>query len=250
MKKTNTLKIFLVLSILFCYVNTMNAQIRLVEVNPTTDTVKVHNYGGSTVDISSYWFCSLFSYIQLNNGGLTVTGSLNLAAGADVTISGFGLNDSDADLGLYINNSFSSFSSMLDFIQWGDAGNGRESVAANSMLDIWDAGTFLSGDGPYTYTGDGSGTDVKLAFWSNALSNEDFVINNFSMSPNPTSSMLSLKFPQIIDNGTLHIYNALGETIFNKTLSFNNFLEIDVSNFNQGLYLVKINNQTKRFVKR
>ena len=47
-----------------------NAQIRIVEVDPNTEAVTIHNFGGSTIDISSYQLCSLFSYGPLS--GMTI----------------------------------------------------------------------------------------------------------------------------------------------------------------------------------
>ena len=55
--------------------------------------------------------------------------------------SGFPLNNSVADLGLYETNTFGSASAMQDFVQWGSGGNGRESVAVGK--GIWTAGDFI-----------------------------------------------------------------------------------------------------------
>ncbi|TGV02714.1 T9SS type A sorting domain-containing protein [Flavivirga rizhaonensis] len=237
-------KILLALS--FLGILSLNAQIRIKMVDPSDNTVILRNYGGSTVDVSSYWFCNFPSYAQISgmaiNSGLT-----NLASGEEVSItSSINFGTADAEFGLYTTNSSGFTDDMIDYLQWGSASHQRESVA--NAAGIWVTGTFLSVSPPFEYTGTGSENGV--ANWGTTLSVNDFSVNSFSLSPNPSSSILSLKFPQVINDGTLSIYNVLGETILNKKLPLNNALEIDVSNFNQGLYLVKINNQVKRFIKR
>ena len=223
----------------------LNAQVRIKMVDPSNNTVTLHNYGGSTVDVSTYWFCNFPAYAQISAMSIN-SGSTNLSSGAEVNItSSINFSPTNSEFGLYTTNASSFTDDMIDYLQWGAASHQRESVAVSA--GIWTAGTFISASPPFEYTGNGSENGV--ANWGTVLGLEDFKINNFSMSPNPTSSFLSLKFPKIINSGTLNIYNILGENIFNRKISLNNFLEIDVSNFNQGLYLVKINNQTKRFVK-
>ena len=104
------------------------------------DRFEITNLGTSTVDISSWWVCSLLTYAQLNT--LTVEdGSLNLAPGASVIFSGFSLNDDEADLGVFNTNTFTSSDAIIDFVQWGNSGLGRESVAA--AAGIWTAGDFV-----------------------------------------------------------------------------------------------------------
>ncbi|AUP80822.1 T9SS type A sorting domain-containing protein [Flavivirga eckloniae] len=249
MKKTFTFKTLLILGILFCLPSLTNAQIRFVSIDPTTDTVTIKNFGASTVDISDYKLCIFPAYPKLNT--LTVnSGSLNLAANAEVTVvSSANLVDAGGEIGLYIDTfSFSEPANIRDYVQWISSGGTREVVAVGA--GIWTTGTTIPNttSPPYQYNGNGT-SENGASFWGTTLSVNDLTANNFSMSPNPASSFISLKFPQVIDSGSLDIYNVLGEHIFNEKLSLNSSLKIDVSNFNQGLYFVKINNQTKRFIK-
>ena len=141
--------------------------LRIVDVDPTTDVITVQNFGATTVDVSNHQFCSLFSYTTL--GSLTVdAGSLNLAPGATVTLSGFALTDAGADLGLYVPGAtFSNPDDMLDFIQWGSAGNGRESVAVTK--GIWTAGDYVDmttvWQPPFVYIG-ADCTENGVSFWT------------------------------------------------------------------------------------
>ena len=224
------------------------AQVRIVEVDPATERVKLHNYGGSTVDISSYWFCTLFAYGQLNS--MTVlSGSLNLAAGSDVEVtSSVALNNSAADLGLYSTPSFASSTAMQDFTQWGSGGNGRENVAVNK--GIWTAGTFINLPAPYEYTGDGAQNGVS--FWDTLLGIDDFSVNQFRILQDPSSSKLMLSLPRISGSITLDVFDVLGKKILTKEVSSISST-IDVTKWNNGVYLVRLTadnaTQTKRFVK-
>ena len=104
--------------------------LRINEVLYSTsqDQIEIKNFGTSSVNVSSYWFCSLFSQGQLKDLNV-INGSLHIPPGGILAVSGFLLNNSAADIGLYETNSFGSSSAMKDFVQWGSGGNGHESVA-------------------------------------------------------------------------------------------------------------------------
>ncbi len=119
-------------------------QVRINEVlyNVTTgqvDQIELKNFGTASVNVSTMWFCSLLNYDQIQI--LTVvSGSLNIPAGGFLVLSGKNLNSPAADLGFYndIGGNFGNFgnsSFMVDFVQWGSANNGRESVAVSK--GIW-----------------------------------------------------------------------------------------------------------------
>jgi len=97
-------------------------------------------------------------------------------------------------------------------------------------------------------------TDYYLQVWSDAggrlatglfdvlvqdglLSTEDNVLNGFSLYPNPTNGVLNLKAYDNINS--VQVYNLLGQQILTSTP---NALtdEIDMSGFNYGVYLVKV----------
>jgi len=135
-------------------------------------------------------------------------------------------------------------------MQWGNARHGRETLAVATRL--WVVSTFVSVAPPFEYNGDE--TQNGVANWS-TLGIDDFEDNsNFTLYPNPTSSILSIEIQNIISNGTLEIYDMLGKQIFNQTITSNNLSQIDVSSYNSGLYLIKISSEnrteTKRFVKK
>ncbi|MEZ4796202.1 MAG: T9SS type A sorting domain-containing protein [Flavobacteriaceae bacterium] len=230
----------------------VKAQVRIVEVDPATDNVKIHNYGGATVDISNYWFCSQIVYGRL--GLMTVvSGSLNLASGADVVVTSSVDLAAAADLGLYNSPSFGSTTAMTDFTQWGGSFSfpaGRENVAV--AKGIWTAGTFISVAAPYQYTGNGGQNGFQ--FWQTLLGLEDFKIgNNFNLYPNPTSSILSVTFKNEVPNGTLEVYDVLGKKAMSQKLKSDVLTSINISSLDNGVYFIKVSydgkSETKRFIK-
>jgi hypothetical protein len=88
----------------------------------------------------------------------------------------------------------------------------------------------------------------------NNLGVNDFKIGeSFKLSPNPSNSLITLSFRNIINQGSIDIYDLTGKVVFNKKLSNSNVDSIDVSDWSEGLYLILVKSdegsQTKRFVK-
>jgi len=151
--------------------------IRLLCVNPINDQIIIKNFGTNSTDISNLRLCSKFSYT--NNGIATdmnvVGGTLILAPGDSVVLNGFSIDDTAADLGLYAPiGAFTDSTAMLDFTQWGSAGNGRESVAV--AKGIWSAGDFRMDLPEYCYIGDGKNVSVIIDVQKNDL---DFIGDGF-----------------------------------------------------------------------
>ncbi|WP_298516349.1 T9SS type A sorting domain-containing protein [uncultured Kordia sp.] len=132
--------VFLTL-VLFSY-GISNAQIVINEVKET-GSIELKNLGASTVDVSTYWLCDFPAYERLDDASITVeSGSLMLAAGAIVEISGFNFIDStDGELGLYSSAAFSSSAAIVDYIEWGSTGHQRSSVAV--AAGTWTTGNYI-----------------------------------------------------------------------------------------------------------
>lgn len=226
------------IGILLICSNLSYGQVRITVVDPIGNVVTLHNYGSSMVDINTYWFCSLFSYAQLNS--LSISGSLMLGPGSDVVISGFSLNQSGADLGLYLNNNdFGQANNMIDFLQWGSSGNGRESVAVTKM--IWELGAFIPGE-PNTYFFNGGANDHGVEFWGVTLAVNDELLNAaLAVYPNPVRDQLNIKKLQNINLIDATIYDITGRKVTNidlsQTVSKNN---ISFSHMPGGIYFLKI----------
>jgi hypothetical protein len=124
-----------------------------VVYEPTT-FVMITNVGGSPIELGQHWLCQRPSYSQLpatvlepgdtvaigfdgdppsDLVGLTATFDLEGALG--------GVTRDDGELGLYTAASFDDVSAITDYVQWGSAGHGRESVAVGA--GIWTEGAFV-----------------------------------------------------------------------------------------------------------
>ncbi|MEK6151957.1 hypothetical protein WIW50_01790 [Flavobacteriaceae bacterium 3-367] len=122
----------------------------LNEVAYLGDQVELYNNGNLTIDVSDYQLC-LGPGTYRRIGDLTVSGDLALAPGAFLVATYDQINtaagqiggaNATGGLGLYINNSdFTAESTLADFVQWGDGGSIRESVAV--AAGIWTAGDFV-----------------------------------------------------------------------------------------------------------
>ena len=185
--------------------------IRILTVNTNSNIIQIKNFGMGTRDISSFQVCAKFSYASLNS--LTInSGSLSLRAGETVTLSGFSLGTS-SDLGLYnTGGNFGSTSAMEDFVQWGSANNGRESVAVSK--GIWTDDDFIvtNNDGFYYFLGNSG--EHGLEFW---MDTEAPTINSLfpldgATKVNPSTS-LEIIFNEEVRAGIGTVQIFSGETL-------------------------------------
>lgn len=104
------------------------------------DQVELTNTGDVTLSIGSYWLCNFPAYIQVNN--LTVVcGSLSLAPGEVVVVSGWNVDPADGELGLYVTSVFGNPNAIIDYVEWGSGNHARSGVADEA--GIWTQGTFV-----------------------------------------------------------------------------------------------------------
>lgn len=252
MEKKYIIKSFLTLLFVAFIFLQANAQIKITHVDPASETVTLHNFGGSTVNVSTYYLCNFPDYKIVSDMSV-ISGTTMLTSGADFTVtSTVVLDDADGELGLYLNNSnFGSFPNMVDYMQWGSANHQREDVGVDA--GVWLVGEFVNVAPPYEYTGDGS--QIGDSFWSTVLGIEDFKNNlSFTISPNPTTTILNIQLSKSLTNGNIKVFDILGKQILTKELSPNNLTQINVSNLSKGMYLVKVssegnNTETRRFIK-
>jgi hypothetical protein len=220
--------------------------VRIYRLDPATNSVTLKNFGSSAVNISGYWFCNFPSYGQVSSMTSTVMlnpdEEINIASSVNFAVA-------DGEFGLYSTNSFGSSTAMEDYIQWGSAGHQRESVAV--AKGIWDANTFINVSPPFEYTGNGSQDGV--AFWSTLSINDLEQQSTIKLYPNPSNSVLHIQTQNINSNGTIEVYNLLGKKVLSQQLNSSETSQINVSNWDDGLYLIKISSEngedTKRFIK-
>jgi len=212
--------------------------VRLLMVNPNNNTFLLKNFGTDTLDISNLRMCSKFIYtLDIVNDLTLEKGNLNMVPGDTVELSGFNLAAS-ADLGLYkATGAFTDTAAMMDFVQWGSAGNGRESVA--NSKGIWTTGDFLSGTAPYHYVGNGNQNGKNFWTITTGIFSNLFGVNiNLKLYPNPTSKNLNIDLANIdyIDL-TLSIIDITGKQLFllNNVNASN---PINVSEYTNGVTIV------------
>ncbi|WP_299112329.1 T9SS type A sorting domain-containing protein [uncultured Winogradskyella sp.] len=246
MKKNYFLKAILLFTVAVFSYSSLMAQVRIAKLDPASNSVTLKNFGSSNVPISGYWLCNFPAYAQVS----TMTSVTSLNPGEEVNIaSSINFAVAEGEFGLYNTNSFGSAAAMEDYIQWGNANHQRESVAV--AKGIWTANTFINVAPPFEYTGNGSQNGVS--FWSTLSVNEFKELNHLNLYPNPSSSVLNIQTQGSISNGTLEVFNILGKRTLSQFIIFNEVAQIDVSNWNSGVYLIKISSEngeeTKRFVK-
>ena len=81
---------------------------------------------------------------------------------------------------------------------------------------------------------------------------DDFNLREFKISPNPVSTSFDIELPDTVENANVEIYDVLGKQLFSGEISKLNS-KIDVTEFSNGIYLVRVSNgkssQTKRIIK-
>jgi hypothetical protein len=95
--------------------------------------VEITNRGDSDIDLNGVFLCQRPVYVDLG----TVVDGGSLAAGATARIPASELGGLDAAAGeaaLYQGNSFASADAILSYVQWGEGGQGRVSVAVEAGL--------------------------------------------------------------------------------------------------------------------
>lgn len=231
----------------------VNAQeLKLLIVDPASDTVTIKNFGTETQNIGNYRLCSKRVYRTMSDITV-VSGTLELAPNAEVTVesSGF-LDDTSADLGLYLpSGSFELAENMIDFTQWGSGGNVREDVAVTA--GIWTAGTFINVEAPYEFSG--GGQDFGLGFWDSLLNVKKLnKASSFEIFTNPSNSILNIRTSDSRTNLSLEVFDILGKKTVYERFKNGQLPQVNISNWPSGLYLIKISNglkyETKRFIKR
>lgn len=213
----------------------LSAQVKLNEVlySSSQDQVELKNFGSTSVNVSSWWLCALGFYNQI--GTLTVvSGELNIAPGGILALSGKNLNNTASDLGLYTTNAsgFTSPSDMEDFVQWGNGGLTRESVAVSK--GIWTAGDFVATvaqGNSIEYDGEGNSSSDWFEQNNPTIGSENGIVtavetdnpevpSGFNLGqnyPNPfnPNTIINYTIPQ--GDGrttvTLAIFNTLGQKV-------------------------------------
>ncbi len=138
-------------------------ELRLTNINPSTKRITITNLAQCSVDSQPF---------QVSSGGLSsplsglaiVGGGNYLDPGETVTYqwNAWNPDPNGDDFSLFLpGGNVNSSADILDYVQWGDAGNTNENLAVSA--GIWGAGDFVFDTPPYDFLG-GAG-DHGVEFW-------------------------------------------------------------------------------------
>ncbi len=227
---------------------TLAGNVRIIFVDSINDQITLKNFGNIPVDVSSYQICTLASRYDSVH---TLTESTDLILDPDdELVLNREINADTSDVALYSNaDNFSSADNIVDFMQFGSSGNGRDSVAV--AAGIWNADEFVGGNSPFTYTGNGNQNGAS--YWEGTVvSNEDEGFNTMpdeiSLSqnfPNPFNPSTNISFT-ITEPGfvSLAVYDVLGRQVgllVNETKPIGEFtVSFDARDLSSGLYIYQL----------
>ncbi len=97
--------------------------------------------------------------------------------------------------------------------------------------------TILNKDGVY------SSEYQKILFAESATDIEELGISSIFVFPNPVSNTLYIQ--GVDDDAALEVYNLTGKSLIKEKGT-----ELDVTSINQGTYILRINNQYVKFIKK
>ncbi|WGF92432.1 T9SS type A sorting domain-containing protein [Aequorivita marisscotiae] len=82
---------------------------------------------------------------------------------------------------------------------------------------------------------------------------EDNNLSSISIYPNPSSSVINLEIPHNIQSGQITVYDVLGKQIYSDEFISNPRISINIANWSQGNYFLKVVSGeytiTERFIK-
>lgn len=224
--------------------------IRFLQIVPDDGEITIKNFGETALFIRNFKICSQTNCVTDMGKQDIVFGGYYLEAGKYVTIklSGFGstlysINNTNAGLSLHLNSDYQDTLTLLDFVQWGGAGNDKEDLAAQKQ--IWEANTFISVGNSYQYTGNGAQNGVN--YWTKdelinlAINQKEMINSKFYIYPNPAQKNSKLWIEHSPDKiQTVNIFNSIGGFIGRFNIENNSIVLLDNQSLNVGQYIVKI----------
>lgn len=97
-------------------------------------TVTITNIGSGPGSLGGHFLCQRPSYAPVPDTVLGPGESITLTLGEDIDLGT--LRPADGEVGLYSSSNFASADHILSYVEWGNAGHGRSSVAGEAA--IWE----------------------------------------------------------------------------------------------------------------
>lgn len=233
-------KILPLLLILF-FVTDGYSRIRMKRVDVAKGELEIKNVAGFAYNYNNFQLVINNTVHNLSNMTI-VSGDLNAGIDEIIIISGFTFPIA-ASVSIWYPSTFSTGgnANLVDFMQYGSAGNPYEGSADSAGL--WTIGDFVTGNPPYTHTG--GPTDEGVSFWQSSTIDlaETPEMTKFSLYPNPADQMLNLKVsPSVLGSDLqLTIVDLNGKHLLQipvQTLA----LSVPVSKLPSGIYLAVLYN--------
>jgi hypothetical protein len=98
-------------------------------------TVTITNIGSGPGSLAGHFLCQRPSYASVPDTMLAPGESITLTLGEDIDLGT--LRPADGEVGLYSSSNFASADHILSYVEWGNAGHGRSSVAGEA--GIWES---------------------------------------------------------------------------------------------------------------
>jgi len=74
---------------------------------------------------------------------------------------------------------------------------------------------------------------------------DEFLMSNFALYPNPVTSKINISFPEGISNATFTIYSILGNKVLSTEIS-RSLNSVNMEALNSGMYIASINSNNKQ----
>jgi len=159
---------------------------------------------------------------------------------------------SDVFIAKYDSNGNNIWSKSSDSTYIGTASELNRGICVDPFFNIYITGYFLNqikfNSIFFNSSGNADFFTAKLT-QNNMTTNTSFEqINNLSVSifPNPSNSILNIKFEGDINNAYLTIVSSIGETIISSILK-NNDSKLNIDELKPGVYCLKINYENKQW---
>ncbi len=129
---------------------------------------------------------------------------------------------------LFTNDITSGFPATYDTVDLADITNADVAIANGKIFVIWE---------------DDNSKTVKYrsgTFTPQATGISSIEKNDFSIYPNPVSSVLTINFQNEIQSAELNVLNVLGETILKQNINNTSNISLNIADLTNGVYFIQI----------
>ncbi len=197
------------------------------------DWIELYNITGNSVDIGGW---------NITDNGFNLT-KFTLPEGTTIAADEYLIiwADEDGDQGdLHANFKLSGSGESIYLLN--GSGEMEDEVTFSTQTDDIASARVPNGTGSFTAQAATFGANNETTVGIG----EELTSIDFQIYPNPTSSIAHFEFEDS-DEKTIEIHNILGELVYQIT-SYDRAINVNVSDWSKGVYVVKINNTGAKFI--